>query len=358
MKKWLFAVAAVARADRRIRNLAARRRRSSGRRSTCLASAPSRERSRTRTRARDAGRLQGVPHAAWRRGVRGRSTDPHAVRHVLLAQHHARHRDRHRQLDRREFLARASTTGAALTARRSIPPSPTRTTRVSRRDANAMFAYLKSLTPVRVLTRDHQLEFPYGEPPAAARVATTLFPARRARPIRKRARNGTAAPISCRRSVIAMPATKRATAGAPVSQNSFSGGRVFGWYAPALDTPLESGLQDWSEADIVALLQGAALRVSGTGKHASTMGPMAEVVFEKPATRCARRTAGDGGLSQVAAEPRRQPRPSPKRHAESWKNWPDSSAAEDLRRSTARVVMAIRAKATHPPRSRSPAIAP
>ncbi len=69
--------------------------------------------------------------------------------------------------------------------------------------------------------------------------------------------------------------------GALVSENTFSGGRIYGWYAPALDTPFESGLQDWSEADIISLLQaGRTSHVSGTGTHASAMGPMAEVVFE------------------------------------------------------------------------------
>ncbi len=34
-------------------------------------------------------------------------------------------------------------------------------TRVSRRDANAMFAYLKTLSPVRVVAREHTLDFPY-----------------------------------------------------------------------------------------------------------------------------------------------------------------------------------------------------
>jgi mono/diheme cytochrome c family protein len=45
------------------------------------------------------------------------------------------------------------------------------------------------------------------------------------------------------------------------------------WYAPSLSSPAEAGVSTWSTQDVVALL------AHGRNAHASTLGPMAEVVF-------------------------------------------------------------------------------
>jgi mono/diheme cytochrome c family protein len=69
--------------------------------------------------------------------------------------------------------------------------------------------------------------------------------------------------------------------GAPRSGGNPSGGIVLDWYAPSLSNPQEAGLQKWSEHEIVTLLQSG--RIAGppeTTRSASTVGPMAEVVYQ------------------------------------------------------------------------------
>lgn len=56
-------------------------------------------------------------------------------------------------------------------------------------------------------------------------------------------------------------------------RESSRGGLVQGWYAPSLYTPAEAGLQGWP------LERAAALLRHGKAGDASTMGPMADVVF-------------------------------------------------------------------------------
>jgi mono/diheme cytochrome c family protein len=178
---------------------------------------------------------------------------------------------------------RALHNGRAPDGRALYPAFPyTNYTRISRRDANAMFAYLKTIPPVRAVARKHELDFPYSSRVLLRAWQRLYFkPGVQAADPQKSAEWNRGAYLveglghcdACHES--------RNSFGALVAQNSFSGGRIYGWYAPALDTPLESGLQDWNEADIVSLLQaGRTAQVSGTGNHASAMGPMAEVVFE------------------------------------------------------------------------------
>ncbi len=100
------------------------------------------------------------------------------------------------------------------------------------------------------------------ESAAAACVAKAVFPAWRAHDRSRKARNGD-------RGAYLVQALGHCDAchearnsfGAPVSQNSFSGGRVFGWYAPALDTPLRSGLQDWARRTSSRCCRQAAPRM-------------------------------------------------------------------------------------------------
>jgi mono/diheme cytochrome c family protein len=68
--------------------------------------------------------------------------------------------------------------------------------------------------------------------------------------------------------------------GAIQSKDNPSGGLVLKWYAPALTSSREAGVRDWSEADIVMLLKNGQTGEHGPARHASTMGPMAEVVYE------------------------------------------------------------------------------
>jgi cytochrome c553 len=60
-----------------------------------------------------------------------------------------------------------------------------------------------------------------------------------------------------------------------------AGGLVLSWYAPSLRSSREAGVQDWRIEDIESLLAiGVVEDASLTGRHASVMGPMAEVVHD------------------------------------------------------------------------------
>ena len=65
----------------------------------------------------------------------------------------------------------------------------------------------------------------------------------------------------------------RNSLGAIRAADNPAGGVVLNWYAPALDSSCEAGVAAWTEDEVVALLQ------SGVNRHASTLGPMAEVVY-------------------------------------------------------------------------------
>lgn len=152
-------------------------------------------------------------------------------------------------------------------------------TKISRADADAMFAYLRSITPVTQVNRPHELAFPYNH-----RVLLVGWRALFFRPGVYAAESGqspewnrgaylvqgVAHCSACHEARNALGAT-RAKAG-PV------GGLVLSWYAPSLTSPHEAGVQGWSDADIVTLLKTG--RVASDAVKAATLGPMAEVVSE------------------------------------------------------------------------------
>src|SRR5262249_47797139 len=68
--------------------------------------------------------------------------------------------------------------------------------------------------------------------------------------------------------------------GAIRSKHNPSGGLVLSWYAPALTSSHEAGVQNWNDTDIVQLLETGQTGTSPTATSASTMGPMAQVVHD------------------------------------------------------------------------------
>lgn len=157
-------------------------------------------------------------------------------------------------------------------------------TGISRRDADAMYAYLRTLPPVSAPSRPHELAFPYNHRPLLAAWRLLFFrpgvyrpdPARSARwnrgayLVQAVAHCGT-----CHEA--------RDALGAVRSRQDGRGGQVLGWYAPSLTDPLEAGLHGWTVTDIVTLLRtgqvGSGSAGPSTGPHATVMGPMAEVVY-------------------------------------------------------------------------------
>ena len=106
-------------------------------------------------------RLHRMPHAAPRRAVCRRPRDAHAVRDALHAQHHARPRHGHRPLERGRLLPRRRKGKDGSLLYPAFPyPSYTKMTRA---DSDAIYAYLRGITPVRRKNTPHRMKFPYGE---------------------------------------------------------------------------------------------------------------------------------------------------------------------------------------------------
>ena len=149
-------------------------------------------------------------------------------------------------------------------------------TQVSRADADALWAWLRSLPAVRQSNRPHDLRFPYGTQAAQAvwralyfRPETFSAQAGRSAEWNRGAYlvNGLAHCAACH--------APRNLLGATRDAQALSGGQMplQGWYAPALNSAQEGGLAQWPQTEVMALLR------EGRTEHATVLGPMAEVVL-------------------------------------------------------------------------------
>ena len=149
-------------------------------------------------------------------------------------------------------------------------------TQVTREDADAIYAWLRTLPPVDAPSTPHRLRFPYDTQAALAVWRALSFePAPFAADAAKPAEwnrgaylvNGLGHCIACHGARNALGATedKRGLAGGSIP--------VERWYAPSLTSKREASVADWPRQEVVALLK------TGTAAHGSVMGPMAEVVF-------------------------------------------------------------------------------
>jgi mono/diheme cytochrome c family protein len=150
-------------------------------------------------------------------------------------------------------------------------------TKISRRDSDAMFAYLHTIAPVSQANHPHELAFPYNH-----RLLLVAWRALFFRPGVYESQSGHSAAWNRGAYLVqgvahcsACHETRNAL-GATEKKAGPSGGLVLDWYAPSLTSPQEAGVQGWSEPDIVTLLKTGVV-ASSTAK-AATSGPMAEVV--------------------------------------------------------------------------------
>ncbi len=172
---------------------------------------------------------------------------------------------------------RAMHEGRSKDGRLLVPAFPyTSFTQVSQDDADALFAYLRSLPAVRQPNRPHALRWPYDSQLALAAWRTLYFkptvfqgdPARDAEWNRGAYLvRGLGHCSACH--------TTRNLLGAVDDRLDLSGGPMpmQNWYAPSLVRASEAGLGDWTIEAIVQLLQ------TGVSGSASVIGPMAEVVL-------------------------------------------------------------------------------
>ena len=148
-------------------------------------------------------------------------------------------------------------------------------TKLSRADADAMYAYLQTIPASTQANREHALKFPY-QYRALLHGWRLLFfrpGVYEADPGRSVEWNRGAYLVQGLGHCSACHEARNAL-GAIQSKDNPSGGLVLNWYAPALQAKAEAGVQRWSEDEIVALLK------TGTANDAVTLGPMAEVVYE------------------------------------------------------------------------------
>ncbi len=147
-------------------------------------------------------------------------------------------------------------------------------THVTRADADALFAYLQSLAPVRAAAPAHALGFPYGTQAGLALWRALYFTPRvwRIEPAK--------APEWNRGAYLARGLGHCAACHAPrnalgASAAAMTGGFVAGqgWYAPSLLDPREAGVRPGRENDWVQLM------ATGTGPAGAALGPMVEVVL-------------------------------------------------------------------------------
>lgn len=167
--------------------------------------------------------------------------------------------------------------GRSRDGRLLYPAFPyTNYTRVTRDDADALWAWLQTLAPVDRPNRPHALRFPYDTQAALFAWRALYFRPGVYRPDDSQSADwnrgaylvqglGHCSACHAPRNALGASSDPDALAGGPMP--------VQNWYAPSLASPHEGGVADWAIADIVALLR------DGINAQASVTGPMAEVVF-------------------------------------------------------------------------------
>ena len=147
-------------------------------------------------------------------------------------------------------------------------------TAVTREDSDAIYAYLRSVKPVRNAVDVNHLQFPYNQRLSMAAWRELYFTPQtyKADPAKSPAWNrgaylveGLAHCGGCH--------SPRNSMGAVEKDKAFAGGGIDGWFALNLTSDIASGLGTWTAAQIAAYLK------TGTAKGKTTvLGPMAEVV--------------------------------------------------------------------------------
>ncbi|MCZ2105441.1 MAG: cytochrome c [Burkholderiales bacterium] len=149
-------------------------------------------------------------------------------------------------------------------------------THVTRGDADAIFAYLRTLDPVRAQTPAAALRFPYDTQAALAVWRALYFrPASWAEQPRESPEWNRGAYLVQGLGHCAACHTPRDALGGPRRGVPLTGGVVPGdpWWAPSLVSAGQAGVANWPLPEVVALL------TTGVTAHAGVSGPMAEVVF-------------------------------------------------------------------------------
>ncbi|WP_423456904.1 cytochrome c [Ottowia sp. VDI28] len=167
--------------------------------------------------------------------------------------------------------------GRSRDGRLLYPAFPyTEYTQVTREDSDALYAFLRTVPPVRQANQPHDLRFPYSTQAALAVWRALYFQPGEFRPEPgKPAEWNRGAYLVRGLGHCAACHAPRNFMGALQDNPALSGGLIpmQNWYAPSLAAPAEAGVQDWSTAEVKGLLK------NGISARGAAMGPMAEVVY-------------------------------------------------------------------------------
>lgn len=149
-------------------------------------------------------------------------------------------------------------------------------TKITREDSDAIFAYLRSVAPVRQPNRPHELRFPYNNRSLLIGWRTLYFTEGEYQPDKSKAVEwNRGAYLVQGLGHCAMCHTPINALGGSSAAQAFQGGLIplQNWYAPSLTSNKEAGLGDWQIKDIMDLLQ------TGVSHRGAVYGPMAEVTY-------------------------------------------------------------------------------
>lgn len=147
-------------------------------------------------------------------------------------------------------------------------------TRVTRTDADAIYAYFRTLAPVRQANREHELRFPYNQRVLLAFWRTLYFtPGEyQAQTSQSAAWNRGAYLVQGLGHCSACHTSRNALGGESIKADLAGGMLPMNWHASSLTSDPVAGLGDWEVKEIAGFLQ------TGVSPRGAAFGPMAEVV--------------------------------------------------------------------------------
>lgn len=150
-------------------------------------------------------------------------------------------------------------------------------TKVTRADSDAMFAYFRTLAPVKQANQEHALRFPYNQRILLAGWRALYFQPEVYRPAPGQSVewNRGAYLVQGLGHCSACHAERNAL-GATINKAGLGGGVIpmLNWHASSLTSGADAGLGDWKIEHITDLLK------TGVSQRGAVFGPMAEVVRE------------------------------------------------------------------------------
>jgi len=150
-------------------------------------------------------------------------------------------------------------------------------TKVTRKDCDAIYAYLRSVPPVRQANRPNDLRFPFNNRSLILGWRTLFFQEGEYKPDPSKSAewNRGAYLVEGLGHCAMCHSPINALGGSPESK-AFEGGLIpmQNWYAPSLTSNKEAGLGEWNIKEITDLLR------TGISHRGAVYGPMAEVTFD------------------------------------------------------------------------------